>query len=627
MCGIAGVLHRDGSPPDQGLLRAMGQVLAHRGPDAEGVWSGPGIGLSHRRLAIVDLSAAAAQPFISDDTRTVLVFNGELYNFKELRAELEARGEKFRSASDTEVLLRGYLVWGTEVVNRIDGMFAFALWDGRTRSLVIARDRTGKKPLYIYEDAARVAFGSEIKALLTLPDVDDSAAPEAVPQFLTHGYVPTPGTFYRRVRKLPPGCFEVFDDQGKSGGPREYWDFPLDAPAEVSADEAGREVRRLCTAAVQRRMVADVPLGAFLSGGVDSSLVVGVMANASSSPVKTFSIGFEGHPEWDETRYAEKVAAHFKTEHTVFRVKPESFDLIEKLAWHYDEPFGDSSAIPTFIVSSLTRSKVTVALTGDGGDEVFAGYDRFIGATLAERVPGLARGVLGAAAGLLPARDARAHPLSRIKRLGQQVSRPLPDRLRRWLTLFPPEELASLLTDDYARHAAEWTLAQSYRAAAARASSGDALNQALYINAKTYLLEDLNVKMDRASMAASLETRSPFLDTALMEYAFRLPGALKLKGRTTKWILKRAFEGFLPPEIFVRKKMGFGVPLGAWFRGELKQALSDRLLQSGAKIHAVIRPEALKRVFDRHHAGLEDYGLQLWALWMLELWLRKARER
>jgi asparagine synthase (glutamine-hydrolysing) len=514
----------------------MARQIAHRGPDGEGVALFANVGLAHRRLSILDLTDAAAQPLTSGDGRVSLVFNGEIYNFRELRRELEARGERFRSSGDTEVILRLYLDRGVRAIERLDGMFALAIWDDRERRLVLACDRTGKKPLYVYEDAEKILFGSEIKAIFAHPDVDRTMSPAAVPQFLSHGYVPNPGTFYRRIRKLPPASFEVLELGKRSHGPEQYWDFPVEARRAqhdaLTVEEAERRVRDAFTSAVERRLVSDVPLGAFLSGGVDSTLVVGVMARLQTAKVKTFSIGFEGYPEWDETGYARLVARRFETDHTEFKVRPESFDLVEKLAWHYDEPFGDSSAIPTFIVSSLTRDHVTVALTGDGGDEVFGGYPRFIAAA-------------------------------------------------------------------------------------------DPVNRVLYLNARTYLLDDLNVKVDRASMAASLETRAPFLDTALMELSLSLPGHLKIRGTTTKWILKRAFRDLLPREVVHRKKMGFGVPLGAWFRGALRGYLEERLLAPDARLYPMLRRGPVERLFRAHHAGDKDNGLQLWALWMLELWLRR----
>jgi asparagine synthase (glutamine-hydrolysing) len=626
VCGIAGALYLSGQPPDAGVLAAMARQIAHRGPDGEGVTLFATAGLAHRRLSIIDLTDAAAQPLASPDGRACIVFNGEVYNFRELRKELEAKGERFESTGDTEVILRLYLDRGARAIERLDGMFALAIWDDRERQLLLACDRTGKKPLYVYEDAEKVLFASEIKAILAHPRVDRTMAPEAIPQFLSHGYVPNPHTFYRRIRKIPPASFELFRPGESRRGPRQYWDFPVvrrEERSAISLPEAELRVREAFTRAVERRLVADVPLGAFLSGGVDSTLIVGVMAQLSWTPVKTFSIGFEGFPAWDETSYARLVAERFKTEHTEFKVRPESFDLVEKLAWHYDEPFGDSSAIPTFIVSSLTREHVKVALTGDGGDEVFAGYPRFLAGAAGELVPALARRALGRLATSIPESEQFHGRTTRARRFALQLSKDLPERMRGWLTFFTVEELRALLAPEFAEHATVESIGFANRHYASRAAEADPVNRVLYLNARTYLLDDLNVKMDRASMAASLETRAPFLDTALMELVFSLPGHLKLRGTTTKWILKRAFRDLLPESIVRRKKMGFGVPLGAWFRGALRGFLEERLLASDAKLYPMLRRSVVERLFSAHHAGDKDNGMQLWALWMLELWLRR----
>lgn len=623
MCGIAGVLYFDGRPADERLLTAMAETIRHRGPDASGVQAFAGVGLAHRRLSIIDLSALGAQPMSTTDGALSIVFNGEIYNFRELRQELEALGHTFRGQSDTEVILAAWRQWGEASIAKLDGMFAIALYDVANRRLVLARDRTGKKPLYVYQDDEKVVFGSELKAILAHPRVDTTMWAEAVPQFLTHGYVPTPFTFYERIRKLRPAHVEVFEPGQRTARSFQYWEYPLgnELPANDLREVEAR-VRELFFAAVKKRLVSDVPLGAFLSGGVDSTLVVGAMAQASSKPVKTFSIGFEGHPAWDETGWAKMVAERYGTEHTEFKVKPESFDLIDKLAWHYDEPFGDSSAIPTYIVSKLTREKVTVALTGDGGDELFAGYPRFMGAVLAEKIPQPARWAARQAVRWLPHGQEHQSVFERGRRFAQQASRQLPDRLRNWVSVFPEDDLARVLRPELRNRA---QLSRSYEEAFAQAHGAQTLNQVLFVNARTYLLDDLNVKMDRASMAASLESRAPFLDTQLTEYVSRLPGHLKLRGVTTKWILKRALTDLLPEEIVTRKKMGFGVPLGAWFRGELAGRLEDSLLASGSPLHDYLEKSELERMVRRHRTHERDYGLQFWNLSMLDNWLRRRQ--
>lgn len=623
MCGIAGVVPRDGSRPSEEVLDSMAQAIAHRGPDGQGLKVFAGCGLAHRRLAIIDLSTSASQPMSSPDGRLSVVFNGEIYNFKELRLELEAAGRAFTTQSDTEVILAAYERWGEGCVAKLDGMFAIALWDKQSKRLLLARDRTGKKPLFVYEDDKRIIFASEIKAILRHPGVDSTMNPQAVPQFLSHGYVPTPATFYARIRKLRPATYEVFEQSRRESRAVEYWDIPAQGGEKVPDGDvmaSALRVRELFFAAVRRRLVSDVPLGAFLSGGVDSTLVVAAMATLSAKPVKTFSIGFEGYPAWDETKWARVVAERYQTDHTEFKVKPESFDLIEKLSWHYDEPFGDSSAIPTYLVSQLTRQKVTVALTGDGGDEVFAGYPRFIGAVLAERIPRVLRRVARRAVAPLPHGHEHQGLWERGRRFALQAARELPERLRSWVSVFPEDDLLRLLRPEHV--ASAQTLGASYAEAFHRARRADPLNQVLYVNARTYLLDDLNVKVDRASMAVGLETRAPFLDTKLIEYVSTLPGHLKIRGMTTKWILKESMRDLIPPEIVSRKKMGFGVPLGAWFRGALGAHLEQRLLDRGSPLLEFLRHEELERLVCRHRAGEQDYGLQFWNLWMLDMWLR-----
>lgn len=621
MCGIAGVLYRDGSRPSEQLLKELGTRLAHRGPDGMGVRAFDGCGLTHLRLAIIDLSPEAAQPMVSASGDAWVAFNGEIYNFLELRKELEQLGHRFKTRGDTEVILAAYSQWGEGAIARLDGMFALALWDTKKRTLLLARDRTGKKPLYVYEDEQRIVFASEVKGILAHPGLDTRMWPEAVTQFLSHGYVPTPRTFWQRIRKVAPATLEVIEP-GKPARATQYWDYPLTQVKDVTVAEAKERVRALFFAAVKKRLVSDVPLGAFLSGGIDSTLVVAAMAQASGTKVKTFSIGFEGHPQWDETAWARMVAERYETEHTEFKVKPESFELIEKLAWHYDEPFGDSSAIPTSIVSRLTREKVTVALTGDGGDELFAGYPRFGAAVAAEMIPRPLRSLARRVLEPLPAGERHGSTWEKGRRFALHASQPLPERLRNWVSLFTIPELRELLTPEYARYATVPVLGDSYARLDAKTGELDALNRVLYLNARTYLLDDLNVKMDRASMAYSLETRAPFLDTDLMNYVSTLPGHFKLRGVTFKWILKQAMSDLIPEEILTRKKMGFGVPLGAWFRDELKDVIRDRLLGEGAKLHTYVRREKLEQLLQQHESRRRDLGLHFWSLWMLESWLR-----
>ncbi len=630
MCGIAGLIYRDGRPADVQVLQRMARALEHRGPDGQGARAFRGAGLAHRRLAIIDLSDAAAQPMGTEDGALWVSFNGEIYNYRALREELAALGHRFRTQSDTEVILHAFRAWGEGALSKLDGMFAFALWDEREKRLLLARDRAGKKPLFVYDDGDKVLFASEMKALLAHPEVDDALWEPAAPLYLTYGYVPTPGTFYRRIRRLPPASFQTFRLGGGDTPPARYWDYPvvshsrgeqLRAATPGAVREAELRVRELFFEAVRKRLVADVPLGAFLSGGLDSTLVVGVMSELRSSPVKTFSIGFEGQPAYDETGYARIVADRFRTDHTEFKVQPESWQLLEKLAWHYDEPYGDSSAIPTYVVSKLTREHVKVALTGDGGDELFAGYPRFLAAQLAEALPRPAAGLLSSALRPFPGNGNGRSAFERTRRFVDRAALPLPDRFRAWNSYFQLDELPLILSPELSALAGRGTVAESYDAPLRRAREADLINRLLYLNASTYLLDDLNVKMDRASMAASLEARAPFLDTALMEYAFSLPGHLKLRGGTTKWLLRRAFKDLIPPEVQRRGKMGFGVPLSAWFRGELKGHLEDRLLPRSSALYPMLRREMVARMFQEHQAKTRDWSGPFWLLSMLELWL------
>jgi len=581
MCGICGVVNLDGGPVSENVLRNMVASLAHRGPDGEGIFLDPGqgspyapaVGLGHRRLAVIDLSDNAKQPMANKGKTLWIVFNGEIYNFKELREWLErVYGHVFRSGSDTEVVLRLYEEVGERCVEYLDGMFAFALWDVRHRQLFLARDRAGKKPLYYLITGEAFLFGSEVRALLCYPSVKADLSLEALPHYFTFGYPPPGQTFFRGIYQLPPAHVMTLTADGRLSA-RRYWDLDFTQSLGKSHfwGEVVPEVRRLVTEAVQKRLVSDVPLGAFLSGGIDSSIIVGLMSRLLNKPVKTFSLGFAGDPEFDETKYARLVASHFGTEHTEFVVEPKAFDLIESLVRHYDAPFGDSSAIPTLIVSRLTRQHVTVALTGDGGDELFAGYLRFAACVTAERMPAAVLRIASLMVNALPEPRGYHTLLRRAQRFFAGAANPLLGRLKRWSAIFD-DDLSKLLRPEVFE---ELTLNElSYPSEVIEKTAGlSILSQLLYVNFMTYLPEDLLVKVDRATMAYGLEGRSPFLDRHLTEYVARLPDRYKLRMGVTKYVLKEAFSDLLPSQILSRGKRGFGVPLGAWFRGELKQHL------------------------------------------------------
>jgi asparagine synthase (glutamine-hydrolysing) len=598
----------------------MTDTLRHRGPDGEGerlVRSGTLTAwLGHRRLSIVDLTDRAAQPMASADGTIVLTYNGEVYNFRELRRELAAMGAAFASTGDSEVVLRAYEVWGPAFVERLDGMFALAIYDAREERLLLARDRTGKKPLYYAHADGRLAFGSEIKAVLACPWVPRRPDLSRLDEFLGFGYVPTPGTLLEGIEQVPPASVVAFDRDGLRP-PQPYWDaLPAGSPLEPGAEVGGR-VAELVESATRRRLIADVPLGALLSGGIDSSVVVALMARLSPEPVHTFAIGFPDDASYDERDHARTVADHLGTRHLEFAVEMDAVALLDRLLWHHDQPFADSSAIPTHIVARLAREQVKVVLTGDGGDEVFGGYDRFRAAAIAGRVPPTFAALARAASRLLPV-DHGYHGLRRRAErflAGSEAS--VEDRYNRWVSVLEPELVGRL-------GVAEGSGAASLRACSERAAAAGLpeLDRILYANFKTYLPDDLAVKTDRMSMAHSLEVRSPFLDTALVEYLARLPARHKVGLRQLKPVLRQAFGPLLPDEIWERRKHGFGVPMGAWFRGELGTLFADEVLARDARSAEVLRQPVLRELWESHRGGKVDHGPQLWTVLTLERWLR-----
>jgi asparagine synthase (glutamine-hydrolysing) len=609
-------------------------TLAHRGPDGERLHVDGGLALGHRRLSIIDLSEAASEPMPNEDGSLWLVFNGEIYNFRELRRELEPR-HRFRSQGDAEVVLHLYEEKGEDVVACLDGMFAFALWDRPRKRLLLARDRAGKKPLFYHDGPVLFAFGSEVKALLAHPAVPHERDPHALPLYLTYGYVPTPRTFYCGIRSLPPAHLMVVTEAGAEE-PRRYWrarfgdgaagegTTDLQSSAGLGDTEIEERFRTVLREAVTRRLVADVPLGAFLSGGLDSSTVVAFMAQAASVRVRTFTIGFAGDTEYDERANARVVAERFGTDHTEFVVEPKALGLVDKLVWHHDGPFGDSSAVPTYLLSELTRAQVTVALNGDGGDEVFAGYLRLYGGALSERVPRWAFGGLAGLLRLLPEPRDRKHPLRFAKRFAEAGRLPLLERYLRWNAYFP-DGLEGLLQPELVAGFDPDTLLESFRASFA-AGRGSTLARLLQLNFETYLLDDLLVKMDRMSMAHALEARSPFLDTAVVEFGAALPDRLRMRFGRGKVLLRRAMKGILPESILKRGKMGFGAPLGTWFRGELHGFVRERLLDPGSPMYEYLRPEPVAALVKRHGEASADLSPQIWALLTLESWLRQEKD-
>jgi asparagine synthase (glutamine-hydrolysing) len=616
MCGIAGFVGHstlDAEARDE-LLDRMCRVIEHRGPDDQGTMLGDGVALGMRRLSIIDL-AGGHQPMSSDDGAVTVVFNGEIYNFRELRGELEARGIRFRTESDTEAIVRSYEQFGVECVARLRGMFAFALWDARSKTLFVARDRVGKKPLYYtVSPNGEFVFGSELKSVVEHPDVRRDVDPRAIDAYLTLGYVPEPLSAFCDIQKLPPGCYLVLEDGEVSV--TQYWDFRFEEPDERSESEYVEELRALIDEAVRIRLVSDVPLGAFLSGGVDSSTVVGLMARHTDRPVKTFSIGFN-EDSYNELKYARVAAKAFNTEHHEFIVTPEICNVVDKLVWQFDEPFADSSAIPTYMVSELAREHVKVVLTGDGGDEVFAGYTRY---AVDRRRSGFAYLPGAVRAGILRPLSYRLPHGTLGRNFIHNIALDPVDRYLDSASVFTTMHKRDLYTEDFRSFVQPDGVPARVRELASRVGTGDALDRLLYIDAKTYLPGDILTKVDRMSMAVSLEARAPLLDHKLIEAAARIPAALKMKRLDTKYILKRAVRGSVPDEILNRPKQGFMVPIQEWINKELRARIHDTLTSERARQRGVLEPRYVEVLLDEHERGRRDHAGRLWALFMLESW-------
>jgi len=624
MCGICGKIYFDHHRTvDERLLRQMTDVLQHRGPDDSGVFVSGSVGLGHRRLSIIDLSAAGHQPMANEDGALQIVLNGEIYNYKELRPGLEAQGHVFSSQTDTEVILHLYEQEGPACVQRLRGMFAFAVWDSRRQELFLARDRAGKKPLSWAIVDGSLIFASELKSLLKDPALRSEVDPVALHHYLTYQYVPGPQTIFKGVHKLPPAHTLLL----RNGDVKIecYWKLSYKDKLQLpKLEDYCDQLRDVFTEAVKIRLRSDVPLGAFLSGGVDSSAAVAIMAQLLDRPVKTFSIGFE-EKDFDELEYARMVASRYGTEHTEFVVRPEAVKILPTLVYHYDEPYADSSAIPTYYVSKLTREHVTVALNGDGGDESFAGYERYWADVLAaryEHIPHILRESIRQAANLLPYRENRWSFSRRLRRFLNGVADEPARRYVRWLCYFSNDMKDDLYTGEFTRAMAAHDSVRLTEDIYARSDAPTLLEKALDADVNMYLPYDLLVKVDIASMANSLEARSPFLDHKVMEFAASLPAHLKLRGGQGKFLLKKAFEPMLPREVLYRKKMGFGVPINRWLRSDLKQPAYDILLDSRTIGRGYFKRQAVQQLLDDHVSMRADHSYRLWALLWLELWHR-----
>lgn len=635
MCGIAGGCWTDaGRPLERETLQEMTALLRHRGPDDEGhyfaapqshgnLFVTPGIALGSRRLAIID-RAGGHQPISNEDGSVWVVLNGQIYNFVELRRRLEGGGHRFRTQSDTETIVHLYEDEGVRCFEHLNGMFAIAIWDARQRQLVLARDRLGEKPLVYREEPGRLLFASELKSLLAVPGVPREIDPQALDEYLTYQYVPHPRTIFKGIAKLPPGCFAVYRD-GHLTLDR-YWSVDWNFQRELPVEEYRERLRETMTSAVELRLQSEVPLGAFLSGGIDSSIIVGLMQKLGSQPVQTFSIGF-AEKEYDETGYAWQVARHLGTEHRQFRVEPQAVDILPRLVWHFDEPFADSSAIPTWYVAQFTKQHVTVALSGDGGDELFAGYRRYRAVRLGDwfdRMPEPLRKVATARFWQrLPASAKQGSWRRRFKKLVAKLSEDPRRRYFGWVSIFDEAARADLYTDEFVGELPDSDPFGFLRRAYALADQRDIVTATTFVDVNTYLPCDILTKVDVASMAHGLECRAPFLDFRVAELAIGMPLALKIRGMQGKRILRDTFAELMPPAVRRRGKMGFGVPLDHWFRGQLRELTRDVLLGSRARERGLFRPATVERLVDEHQQGRFDHSYRLWSLLVLEMWFRE----
>lgn len=624
MCGITGFVDlwsakATPEPAERAhLIDSMCRVIRHRGPDDQGALLRDGVALGMRRLSIIDL-AGGQQPISGEDGSATIVFNGEIYNFLELKDLLQSRGHVFKTHSDTEAIVHAYEEFGPACVDHLRGMFAFAIWDAKTEQLFIARDRVGKKPLYYSATPnGTFVFGSELKALLQHPDVARETDPEALDAYLTLGYVPDPLSIFRGIHKLPPGHYLTFSN----GEVRTalYWDFHFSPVETRNEDDYLEELRHLLDESVRLRLISDVPLGAFLSGGIDSSTVVALMARHLDQPVKTFSIGFH-EDSYNELEYARLTAKKYGTDHHEFFVTPEICDIVDELAWHFDEPFADSSAIPTYMVSKLAREHVTVVLSGDGGDELFAGYTRYVvdqDRSGFSRMPGLLR------KGLMQPLSSRLPHGTRGRNFIHNISLDPIDRYLDSVSVFTRLNKESLYTDGFrARLPDEDWVTKCFHQLAAKVGTGNSLDRLLYLDSKTYLPGDIMTKVDRMSMAVSLEARAPLLDHKLIDFVTHIPASMKLAGTETKHILKRAVSDLVPAEILNRPKQGFGVPVQEWINQQLRERMHDVLSDHRTRQRGYVNPQYLDVLLGEHERGRRDHSTPLWALLMLELWHRQ----
>jgi asparagine synthase (glutamine-hydrolysing) len=628
MCGICGIAVTGGASPSAELLDRMCGTMEHRGPDDQGLEVADGVGLAMRRLSIIDLDGGH-QPIHNEDASCRIVFNGELYNYRELGALLRERGHRFTTRSDTEVVLHSYDEWGDDFVSHLNGMFGLAIWDRRRRELVLARDRVGIKPLHYAQLPGRLIFGSEIKALLADPELSREVDPAALADYLVLEYVPTPRSMLSQVRKLPPG--HVLRWRQADGGLtlRQYWDVDLSASENgraeaLDADACAEQVRDALEQAVRRELVADVPIGVFLSGGLDSSAVAAMAVRQHPERVRTFSIGFSD-PSFDESGHARRVAAWLGTDHRELILEPSMlYELVPEISRLVDEPMADASIVPTYLLSRFTRQEVKVALGGDGGDELFAGYPTVFAhrlAALYSRLPGpIGSGLVPALVSRLPVSMNNLSFDFKARRFVGAARLPVPQRHARWMGSFSPESVLELVTPELRAALSAEPAGEALRAHGGARPLHDPLNQVLYLDMKMYLESDILVKLDRATMMASLEGRVPLLNAEFVEVVSRLPIAMKLRGASSKWIWKRALRGLLPDDILQRPKKGFGIPVGKWFRGPLRGLLLDTLSRERVEADGLLSWTPIERLLEDHFEGRADRRKELWTLFMFQRW-------
>lgn len=620
MCGIAGIAYWDGRPIERQLLKRMADMLVHRGPDEEGLYlsRGASVGLAHRRLAIIDLSSGQ-QPLSNDDESIWIVFNGEIYNFQSLQQELISRGHRFRTRSDTEVIVHAYEEWGERCVTRLNGMFAFCIWDERLQQLFIARDRIGKKPLYYHASATSFEFGSELKALLTCPGIDTTPDPTAIADYFKYLYIPDPKSIFAAVRKLPPGHYLLAHRGGVTV--REYWDVRFHDSVPRSQQALEDELFALLERAVRERMLAEVPLGAFLSGGVDSSGIVALMTRESRHPVITCSIGFDDR-EHDESRFAADVAGMLRTDHREYVVSSGFLDAVRRLPVMFDEPFADASAVPTYFVCKMARQRVTVALSGDGGDEAFAGYDRYVKDRIEQQCGRLLPATLLKAIHYASAGGGSLRAKART--LTAQALRTPARAFYESHTFISDSDLRQLLAPWLTRSIRDYDPSGYTNRFFHRLPTDDHLTRMLYTDLKTYLPGDILVKVDRTSMANSLEVRAPLLDHRIIEFALNLPSGLKVRWGNKKYLLKKVFSRLLPERILQRPKHGFTVPLERWFRGELAP-LAEEVFFGTRETADLLDVAFIRKLLDDHKAGRGEHGTLLWSTLNFALWYRELQ--